>query len=261
MNLDSLARGSWLRYWALMQRYHRYEVQGLEHLSCAGPALLIGYHGRVVARDLCMLSVEIHRRLGYLPHVVANQVLLRTPGVRAWARALGFVAGDHPSLEEAVRRGEHLLVTPGGVREAARSLRDRYRVDWGQRVGYLRLALRYRLPIIPIGASGVDDAFLGLNDGYRLGRRLRAPAGVPPYLALGLWGPWPLSPPFPVKIRQRIGAPIDITRLDPALDPADQAGLLRWHARIISAVQHQINLARHTGQAPCSTNPLNTPGP
>lgn len=256
MSQGALTRGAWLRYWAVMQRYHRYEVQGLEHLR-GGPALLIGYHGRVVARDLCMLSVEIHRRLGYLPHVVANQLLLRTPYVRALTSALGFVAGDHPSLEAAVRRGEHLLVTPGGVREAARSFRARYRVDWGQRTGYLRLALRYRLPLIPIGASGVDDAFFGLNDGYRLGRRLGAPAGLPPYLALGPLGPWPLSPPFPVKIRQRIGAPI---HLDPDLDPADQAGLLRWHERVTRAVQQQIDLARNTGHPPCTPS-LMTTGP
>ncbi len=237
--LGHLSQGAWLKYWGLMQAYHRYEVAGLHRLALGRPALLCGYHGRAVARDLCMLSVEVHRRFGYLPHALANRVLLTTPGLRAWARSLGFVAGDHPSLQEAVARGEHLIVTPGGVREGTRSFRVRYRVDWGQRVGYLRLALRYRLPIVPIGASGVDDAYFGVNEGYQLGRRIGAPSGLPPYLALGPLGPWPLSPPFPVKIRQLIGEPIEIDA-----DPRDREALLHWHGVVMAAVQGLLDEAR-----------------
>src|SRR5262249_33108254 len=63
-------------------------------------------------------------------------------------------------------------VTPGGAREGCRGLRSRYRVDWGGRVGYLRLALRHGLSVVPVAAAGADGAYIGLNDADRLGRRL-----------------------------------------------------------------------------------------
>ena len=58
----------WLTTWRLARRYHRYEVVGLEHLERPGAALLVGYHGRPIAYDLCMLLVTVYERLGYMPH-------------------------------------------------------------------------------------------------------------------------------------------------------------------------------------------------
>jgi hypothetical protein len=149
---------------------------------------------------------------------------------------LGFVTGDGEAVGEAVRRGELIVVQPGGTREGCRSSRHRYEVDWGERTGYLRLALRHRLPIIPVAAAGVDDGYLGLNDGYAWGKRLGVPHRLPLWLGVGPLGLWPLSPPFPVKITQLIGAPIDLEDGGP-IDPGDREALLRAHRRVAAAVQ------------------------
>jgi 1-acyl-sn-glycerol-3-phosphate acyltransferase len=109
-------------------------------------------------------------------------------------------------------------------------------VDWGDRTGYLRLALRHRLPIVPVAAAGIDDGYLGLNDGYALGRRLGVPHRIPVWLGLGPLGLWPLSPPFPVKITQLVGEPID-PHADGPLAEDDREGLLRLHRRVAGAVQ------------------------
>src|SRR5581483_8712394 len=106
--------------WRAMRVYHRYSVEGFEHLE-RGPALLCGYHGRPLAFDQCMLTVTIYERLGYLPHGVINKVLDSHPALQRAIDALGFVTGDGPELAQAVARGEHVLVQPGGVREACRS--------------------------------------------------------------------------------------------------------------------------------------------
>jgi hypothetical protein len=132
-----------------------------------------------------------------------------------------------------VAQGEHLLVQPGGTREGCRSFRQRYEVDWGDRVGYLRLALRHRLPIIPIAASGVDDGYIGLNDGYWLGKQVGMPGDLPLWFGIGIVGLWPLSPPFPVKIRQIIGEPIEAQ----PIDPDDREAILALHRRVAGAVQ------------------------
>jgi hypothetical protein len=235
------ARAAWLAYWRAMRAYHRYDVEGLEHLD--GPAaLLVGYHGRPLAHDLCMLTVTIHERLGYLPHGVIHGFFGEAPLFRSLVDGLGFVTGDGPRVAEAVARGEHLLVQPGGTREGCRSFRHRHEVDWGERLGYLRLALRHRLRLVPIAGAGVDDAFVGLNDGYALGARVGMPARIPLWLGVGLTGVWPLALPLPVKMTQVIGAPIDPVA-EGATDPSDRTTLLTVHGKVTAAVQGLLDRA------------------
>lgn len=237
----NLPLGTYLAAWRFYRRYFRYQVEGFEHLRGGGAAVIVGYHGRPVAYDLCILLVEVYERLGYFPHAVVHGAAQQVRGLRWLSEGLGFVTGDGDAVQRAVARGEHLVVLPGGTREGCRSFRRRYQVDWGRRMGYLRVALKYGLPVVPVAARGVDDAYVGLNDGYAWGKRLAMPARLPFWLGVGPLGLWPLSPPFPVRITQRIGPPI---HLPPDLDPQDEPSMLMWHGRVVDAVQGLLTEAR-----------------
>jgi hypothetical protein len=224
-----------------MRRYHRYEVHGFAHLEAPGAALLVGYHGRGLAFDQCMLSVTIYERLGYLPHGFIHAIA-ELPLLRRAFDGLGFVTADGPAIAEAVARGEHLMVQPGGIREACRGHRQRYRVEWSaRRTGYLRLALQYGLRIIPIAGAGVDGTYIGLNDGSALNARLGLPSQLPIWFALGL-GLWPFAAPLPVKITQLIGAPIDPAQ-EGVTDAGDEDGIRRLHFKVSAAVQALLDRA------------------
>jgi hypothetical protein len=186
--------------------------------------------------------VTLYEQLGYMPHGVIHGAFERQPTLKWLIDGLGFVTGDGEGMAAAVARGELILVQPGGTREGCRSFRHRYQVDWGERVGYLRLALRYGLPIVPVAASGVDDGYIGLNDGYTLGKRLGVPHQLPVWLGLGPTGLWPFSPPFPVKVRQVVGEPIDLTAGGP-VDPGDRPALLALHRKVAAAVQALLKRA------------------
>jgi 1-acyl-sn-glycerol-3-phosphate acyltransferase len=241
---ESVPLRAWLGIFGAMRAYHRYDIVGLDRiLALPGPALLVGYHGRPIAYDLCMLGVTLHERLGYLPHGIVHGAVDHQPVMKWVADGLGFVTGDGPAIDAIVRRGEHVCVQPGGTREGCRSFRHRYRVDWGNRVGYLAMALRHKLPIVPIAAAGIDDGYVGLNDGYALGKRLGAPAGLPLWLGIGLLGPFPFSPPLPVKITQLIGEPIDLEAEGP-VDRDDRGALLRLHEKVKGAVQALLDAGR-----------------
>ncbi len=226
------ARQAWLGYWNLMRRYHRYEVVGLEHLLGCRPALVVGYHGRPIAHDLCMLQALLAEREGRAPRAVMHASARKLPVARHLVEGMAFLTSDGPDMARAVARGDHVLVTPGGTREGCRSRRHRHRVDWGSRRGYLKLAARYGLPVVPAAAHGVDDTYIGLNDGYAWGKRLRMPGRMPLWLGLGPLGLWPGSPPFPVKITTFLGAPMFLD-----LAPNDPASLDRADARVRAAVQ------------------------
>jgi 1-acyl-sn-glycerol-3-phosphate acyltransferase len=242
----------WLAFWRAGQRYHRYTVVGLEHLNLGRSALIVGYHGRPFAFDMCMLTVAIHDRLGYLPHGIVNRSVRHIPPLRWLTDGLAFVTGDDQSLGAAVRRGEHIVVTPGGPREAARSFRSNYRVDWGDHLGYLRLALKHKLPIVPVAAAGADGTYIGLTDAYAIGERLGLPHDWAwlPWIGLGPLGIFPFSPPFPVRMHQIVGEPIDPLARG-AIDPGNHAALRRLHERVTQRVQTLLDqaLAERRGDA------------
>ena len=241
---QSLPLRAWLGLFGAMRAYHRYDIVGLDRiLSLTGPALLVGYHGRPIAYDLCMLGVTLHERLGYLPHGIVHGAVDQQPLMKWVADGLGFITADGPAASEVVRRGEHICVQPGGTREGCRSFRHRYEVAWGDRTGYLQMALRHRLPIVPIAASGIDDGYVGLNDGYALGKRLGAPGRLPLWLGIGLFGAFPFAPPLPVKITQRIGEPIDLEADGPVVS-GDRGAVLRLHEKVKRAVQGLLDAGR-----------------
>lgn len=240
---ERLAGVWWRTSWRFRERWHRYSVEGVEHLLEPGAALLVGYHGRPVAHDLCMLQIRLEERHGITAHPIMHAAAAQTPVLRHAVKAMGMVTGDGPELAAAVAQGHKLMVTPGGTHEGCRPWTQRYRVDWGGRTGYVKLALKYRLPLVPAAGIGVDDTYVGLNDGDDWARRLGAPAGLPVWLGVGPFGLWPLSPPFPVTIRTRVGAPMR-AHLDRPVDPKDKAALAAVDAEVRAAVQALLDEGR-----------------
>lgn len=234
----------WLPYWRLLMRYHRYAVEGLEHLDGPRAKLVAGYHGRGIALDMCMINVAIYDRLHYMPHSILHPIAHVVPVWRWLCDGLGFFVADGPDLAAAVARGEHVIITPGGADEGCRRWDDTYRVNW-QSTGYVKLAVKYGMPIVPVGAAGADGGYLGLNTGPAFGRWLGLPKDYA-YLAwtgLGPLGLYPWSPPFPARFFQLVGEPID-----PAdhgvTSTRDKDGILRVHRMVTARVQALIDDAR-----------------
>src|SRR5262249_19994449 len=121
----------WLGYWRLLQRYHRYTVEGLEHLDGPRAVLVVGYHGRPFAYDMCMLTVAVHDRLGYLPHGFVHRGMKRLPLLRWLGDGLGFLPARGDDVARAGARGAHIRVTPRGAPRGSRRLRQRHRLHRG----------------------------------------------------------------------------------------------------------------------------------
>jgi hypothetical protein len=234
----------WLAYWRYRQYYHRYRVYGLERLAATRPAMLVGYHGSPLAYDLCLLTVAVYDRFGYMPATVVHRGVEAIGPLRWLSDGLGFATGDGDRLREAIGKRQHLVVSPGGSREGARSFCKRYKVDWGTNTGYLKLAAKHQLPMIPVGAWGCDHAYIGLNDSPKLGRFLGLPKGWEwiPWVGVGMVGVYPLAIPFPVQIRQIIGKPIAPPTVD-GDGKVSQQSMLEKHAEVQMAVQGLLDEA------------------
>lgn len=236
-------------------RRHGYTVTGLENLPAHGPALVVGYHGRVIALDMLLL-------LGRLTDAGREAWGLAHRGIHAssWsarlAEDLRLLDASPVRVREVVARGGLILVTPGGALEGMRTA-PKYTVRWTHSMGYLKLAAREGLPIVPVGAAGVDDTWT-----VHWSRQVRmGPSFGTTVLGTGR-GRWPLvpfGPPNLVRIHQRIGAPVVL----PAAAPEDEGWRDHAHLLVQRAVQAQLDLARDdvrcgTAPAPDSSD---WPGP
>jgi len=225
-------------------RYFRYRCEGFEHLPETS-SLIAGYHGRP-AYDMFLLLDLIRRRRHREVYGITHRTMFKRPRMASLFRAFGLYDGNDAETAEIVRLGDHVAVLPGGTRECFRSSRVLYRVDWGQRRGYLKFAVRHGLPIVPVAASGVDEFFRIYGDGYRNGKRFFGTDLIPLCLPLGRGGvPFPWGLPRRMTIRQLVGPPIHLDG-----DPDDEAWLERAHVRVTGAVQELIDRARDGAPPP-----------
>lgn len=231
-------------------RYFGAEVAGLERIP-EGAALLVGNHnGGSASPDSIIFAFAWLERNHYteLPTSLGHDLIFRVPGVRAIARRLGAVPAAPQHALAAFARGRKVLVYPGGQHESVRPSRDRDRVDFGGRAGYVRLALRAGVPIVPVVAAGAHDGWYVASRGDRLARALPfrrwTRLDVVP-LAFGLPTGllFPLAPHFPLphKILIEVMAPIAV-----AGDPDDRAHVQRLSAEVTAAMQSTLDrLVRH----------------
>jgi 1-acyl-sn-glycerol-3-phosphate acyltransferase len=98
-----------------------------------------------------------------------------------------------------------VLDYPGGDWEACRPWLDRNTVDFGGRTGFVRLALRTGVPIVPVVAHGSHDSVVVVSRGETIARALGLGAVRIKVFPI-LWGPFGLTtvltppPPLPSSV-------------------------------------------------------------
>lgn len=157
-------------------RYTSYftpEVRGLDRVPTDGPVLLVGNHSGlfyVPEAWTCGQAILSRRGIDAPACLLGHDLLFALPGVGPFLRRLGAVPATTSHAEAALARGACVLVYPGGDLEACRPWTQRNKVDFGGRTGFVRLALRCGVPVIPVAAHGGHHAVVVLARGDRLAR-------------------------------------------------------------------------------------------
>jgi 1-acyl-sn-glycerol-3-phosphate acyltransferase len=159
-------------------RYFSPEVRGLQNLPPKGPVLLVGNHsGMLYLPDFWMTldAVTCRRGQNSPTHMMIYDFLMMAPRVRTLLRRLGAVPASQENAETALRMGALLLVYPGGDWEACRPWRDRDVIDFNHHEGFVRLALRHGVPVVPVVAHGSHHTVCVIARGDRIASALRLP--------------------------------------------------------------------------------------
>lgn len=187
---------------------------GLENIPRTGPVLLVANHNLLGLIDAPLLLPEVLRTRGRLIRGLAEDLLIRTPGVRQLLHYYGSVRGTRDNCRTLLEQGEAVIVFPGGGREAIRRKGEKYALRWEGRTGFARMAIECGAPIVPVAMIGIDDAYdIVADKDDRILRPLRLlveALGIHPELTPPLVRGIGLTPvPRPERFYFSAGSPID----------------------------------------------------
>jgi 1-acyl-sn-glycerol-3-phosphate acyltransferase len=120
-------------------------------------ALLVGNHTLYAMFDMILWTAELIER-GIMVRGLGEHALFKVPVARELLKACGIVPGTRANMRELMRRGDLILVFPGGAREVAKRKGERYQLIWKNRLGFAVMAIEGRYPIIPFASMGIEDA-------------------------------------------------------------------------------------------------------
>jgi 1-acyl-sn-glycerol-3-phosphate acyltransferase len=244
----------------LLDVWFQPEIRGLERIP-SGPALLVGNHnGGTMSPDSFVLGVALFRAHGVesVPYWLGHDMLVNLPLFRHVV-PLGVVRASSAMARNLFRAGRKVLVYPGGEQETLRTWGERDRIVFAGRTGYIRLALRERVPVVPIVVAGAHEVFVVLGGGEALARllltKLLFRVNTWPLTLSFPWGltagPPVLYLPFPVRMLGEVLEPIVFERSGPEAAQDEQYvrrcdDLVR--ARMQSALTRLAAERRSTGR-------------
>jgi 1-acyl-sn-glycerol-3-phosphate acyltransferase len=212
-------------------RYFDADVEGFEHVPEEGPVLLVGNHsGGTLVPDVSVFVAAWYRARGVESPLMALafDAVFSLPGIGRAARKAGVMPANDDNAHEALASGAHVLVYPGGDHDAYRPWTDRNRIDFDERKGFVKLALREGVPIVPVVGHGAHESLVVIARGNSFSSALGFDRLRTTVMPLVWQLPWGISLPFvpgipmPVKVSMEVGPATDWSHYGPdaAEDPA-----------------------------------------
>ncbi len=193
----------------LYRHYFRAEAHGIAAVP-SGRVLIIANHAGQLPLDAMMLATALllEAEPPRLARGMAEYWVSHLPWISIGAARTGAMVGTPENCTRMLENDECVLAFPEGVRGLNKPFRERYRLQrFG--LGFMRLALATKTPVVPVGIVGSEEQQPGLANLAGLAKALRMPA-----FPLTLGFPW-LGPlgllPLPVKYHLHFGEPMEFS--------------------------------------------------
>lgn len=200
-------------YDPIYRNWFRAEWEGLEKIPTHGGALLVANHAGAIPTDAPTIMHGIETELERPVYGLADHFFKGLPVLGTlWARNGGVVADPDNAYRLLRDQDQLVLVFPEGSKGPGKTYNERYRLRRFGRGGFVEIAMRAGVPIVPIAVVGAEESMPILFKVPSLARALGAPYF--PITANMAMGPLGIVP-FPAKFKLRVLDPVTFDDVEP----------------------------------------------
>jgi 1-acyl-sn-glycerol-3-phosphate acyltransferase len=221
------------RYW------FRVEWEGLEHIPREGGALMVANHAAAIPSDAPVIMHGIETELQRPVYGLAENLLRALPMVGTiWSRVGGVPA--HPDNAYRLLHDDQqlVLVFPEGTKGTGKLYRDRYKLNRFGRGGFVEIAMRSGVPVIPIAVVGAEESMPIVWKSPQLAKLLNIPY-FPVTANMLMFGPAGLLLYFPSKFKLRVLPPVHFD-VPPDQERYSRGRVVDESERIREQIQHAL---------------------
>ncbi len=186
----------------VLKHYFRYEAHDVDRIPTNKASMVVMNHG-VIPYHGFLLTLACVEQLGLYPRGLGAGFLFDLPLVREFFLKGGAVNANPKNAKKLLESGHCVMVAPGGIYEALIANSELDRIPWERRTGFVRTAVRAKVPIIPTYGEGIDKAYY--NSRFLLKKRIKilekTRFSLPLIAGIGLL-------PLPVKLDHYVGKAI-----------------------------------------------------
>ncbi len=151
------------------------QFYGLEEVDVSRPAMYVSNHTIFGVFDGYPFAIELYLQKGIILRALADSNHWLIPGWRdIIEKNLGVVEASRKNCEALMKRGDSLVVFPGGTREICKKKGEEYILKWSDRRGFVRMAMEHGYDIIPVAAVGAEETYTVVRDSNDI---LKSPFG------------------------------------------------------------------------------------
>jgi len=226
-------------YEPIYRSWFRVEWDGLDKIPKQGGALLIANHAGAIPHDAPVIMHGIESEIGRPVYGMADYFFRTVPVVGTlWSRGGGVVANPHNAYRLLRQQGQLAVVFPEGSKGPGKRFDERYQLRRFGRGGFVEIAMRAGVPIIPIAVVGSEEIMPTLFRVGPLGRLLRLPY-FPVTANMVAMGPLGILVPLPAKFKLRVMDPITFD-VPPDLDRYSRSKVMEAAERIRADLQQTV---------------------
>jgi 1-acyl-sn-glycerol-3-phosphate acyltransferase len=226
-------------YEPVYSKWFRTEWDGLEKVPAEGGALLVANHAGAIPSDAPVIMHGIEKELERPVYGLADYFFRTVPVVGTlWARAGGVSARPANAYRLLKEQQQLALVFPEGTKGPSKSFTDRYQLRRFGRGGFVEIAMRAGVPVLPIAVVGSEEAMPIVLRLPSLAKALRVPY-VPITANVLTMGPLGVVLPFPAKFKLRV---LDPVRFDvpPDQERYSKSRIMEESERIRTQLQEAV---------------------
>ena len=226
-------------YEPIYSKWFRVEWDGMEKIPTRGGALLVGNHAGAIPSDAPVIMHGIEKELGRPVYALADHFFRTVPVVGTlWARAGGVSARPANAYRLLKEQGQLVLDFPEGTKGTSKSFTDRYQLRRFGRGGFVEIAMRAGVPVIPIAVTGSEETMPTLFRLPAVSKLLGIPY-FPITATVMAVGPLGYMLPLPAKFNLRVLDPIHFD-VPPDQERYSKSRVMEESERIRNLIQQTV---------------------